>query len=36
VVKGYIGSVVVCALGYWFVVHMLNTFRHRGYVTRFS
>ena len=29
-------AVVVCALGYWFVVHMLNTFRARGYVTRFS
>ena len=34
--KGYVGAVVVCALGYWFVVHMLNTFRARGYVTRFS
>ena len=34
--KGYVGSVVVCALAYWFVVHMLNTFRARGYVTRFS
>ena len=34
--KGYIGAVVFCALAYWFVVHMLNTFRERGYVTRFS
>ncbi len=28
--------VVFLALAYWFVVHMLNTFRARGYVTRFS
>jgi hypothetical protein len=34
--KGYLGAVVFCALAYWFVVHMLNTFRARGYVTRFS
>ena len=36
VAKGYVGAVVFCALAYWFIVHMLNTFRARGYVTRFS
>ena len=36
VAKGYIGSFVFCALGYWFIVRMLSTFRARGYVTRFS
>src|SRR3954454_17439599 len=33
---GYVGSVVLVAVAYWFVVHMLNTFRARGFVTRFS
>jgi hypothetical protein len=36
VLKGYIGSIVFLALAYWFIVRMLNTFRARGYVTRFS
>jgi hypothetical protein len=36
VVKGYVGALVFCAFAYWFVVQMLNTFRARGYVTRFS
>ncbi|MEY2458448.1 MAG: type transport system permease protein [Acidimicrobiaceae bacterium] len=36
VVWGYVGAFVFCALGYWFIVNMLNTFRARGYVTRFS
>ncbi len=33
---GYVGAVVFCALGYAFIVRMLDTFRRRGYVTRFS
>ena len=33
---GFVGALVFCALGYWFIVHMLDTFRRRGYVTRFS
>jgi ABC-2 type transport system permease protein len=33
---GIAGAFVVAALGYWFVVAMLNTFRRRGFVTRFS
>jgi ABC-2 type transport system permease protein len=33
---GFVGALVLCALGYWFIVHMLDTFRRRGYVTRFS
>ncbi|HEY2814946.1 MAG TPA: ABC transporter permease [Acidimicrobiales bacterium] len=33
---GYLGAFVFCAFGYWFIVHMLDTFRRRGYVTRFS
>src|SRR4051812_38714468 len=36
VVRGYASAFVFCALGYWFIVRMLNTFRARGYVTRFS
>jgi ABC-2 type transport system permease protein len=36
VAKGYVGAFVFCALGYWFIVRMLSTFRARGYVTRFS
>jgi ABC-2 type transport system permease protein len=36
VAKGYVGAFAFCALGYWFIVRMLNTFRARGYVTRFS
>lgn len=36
VLWGYLGSVVLLAVAYWFVVHMLNTFRARGFVTRFS
>lgn len=34
--RGLVGAVVVVALSFWFVVHMLSTFRRRGYVTRFS
>ncbi|MGH9137916.1 MAG: ABC transporter permease [Acidimicrobiales bacterium] len=34
--RGAAGAVVVTALAFWFVVHMLATFRRRGYVTRFS
>ena len=33
---GFVGALVFCAVGYWFIVHMLDTFRRRGYVTRFS
>jgi ABC-2 type transport system permease protein len=33
---GAAGSVVAVALGFWFVVRMLGTFRRRGFVTRFS
>ena len=29
-------SLVAVALAFWFVVHMLATFRRRGFVTRFS
>ena len=36
VARGAAGSVVTVALAFWFVVAMLRTFRHRGYVTRFS
>ena len=36
VLWGYVGAIVLCGLGYWFIVHMLDTFRRRGYVTRFS
>ena len=36
VLWGYISAFVMVALGFWFIVHMLNTFRARGYVTRFS
>ena len=36
VARGYLGAFVALALGYWFVVRMLATFRNRGYVTRFS
>lgn len=32
----FAGSLVACALSYWFVVRMLGLFRRRGYVTRFS
>jgi hypothetical protein len=34
--RGLLGAVVAVALGFWFIVHMLSTFRRRGYVTRFS
>jgi ABC-2 type transport system permease protein len=34
--KGLVGAAVCVALAFWFVVAMLNTFRRRGYVTRFS
>jgi ABC-2 type transport system permease protein len=34
--RGAVGAVVAVAASYWFVVHMLGTFRRRGYVTRFS
>jgi ABC-2 type transport system permease protein len=33
---GYVGSIVLVAVAYWFIVHMLKTFRARGFVTRFS
>jgi ABC-2 type transport system permease protein len=36
IAKGMIGALVAVALSFWFVVAMLNTFRRRGYVTRFS
>ena len=35
-VAGIIGGVILAALGMWFVVRMLGTFRKRGYVTRYS
>jgi hypothetical protein len=31
-----VGSVVLGAVGVWFVAHMLHVFRQRGFVTRFS
>lgn len=34
--RGLVGAVVAVGLAFWFVVHMLSTFRKRGYVTRFS
>lgn len=34
--RGAVGAVVAVAAAFWFVVHMLATFRKRGYVTRFS
>jgi ABC-2 type transport system permease protein len=34
--KGLLGAIVSVALAFWFVVHMLATFRKRGYITRFS
>jgi ABC-2 type transport system permease protein len=34
--QGLVGAVIAVALSFWFVVHMLSTFRKRGYVTRFS
>jgi ABC-2 type transport system permease protein len=34
--KGLVGAVIAVALAFWFVVSMLNTFRRRGFVTRFS
>lgn len=33
---GLVGSLVMVALGYWFIVRMLHTFRRRGFVTRYS
>ena len=33
---GFVGALVFCVLGDWFIVRMLATFRRRGYVTRFS
>jgi ABC-2 type transport system permease protein len=36
VLWGYAGALVCCVLGYWFIIRMLETFRRRGYVTRFS
>jgi ABC-2 type transport system permease protein len=33
---GIAGGLVMAALGMWFVVRMLGTFRRRGYVTRYS
>jgi ABC-2 type transport system permease protein len=33
---GFFGAIVLCGVGFWFIVHMLDTFRRRGYVTRFS
>jgi ABC-2 type transport system permease protein len=36
VARGYLGGFIALALGYWFIVSMLATFRNRGYVTRFS
>jgi ABC-2 type transport system permease protein len=35
-VRGMVGGIVAVALAYWFIVHMLSTFRRRGFVTRFS
>ena len=34
--RGAVGAIVAVAAAFWFVVHMLSTFRKRGYVTRFS
>jgi ABC-2 type transport system permease protein len=34
--RGLLGAVVAVAAAFWFVVHMLSTFRRRGFVTRFS
>jgi ABC-2 type transport system permease protein len=34
--RGALGAVVAVAAAFWFVVHMLSTFRRRGFVTRFS
>lgn len=34
--RGAVGAVVAVAASFWFVVHMLGTFRRRGFVTRFS
>lgn len=34
--RGLAGSMVAVALAFWFVVHMLATFRRRGFVTRYS
>ncbi len=34
--RGSSGAVIAVALAFWFVVSMLNTFRRRGFVTRFS
>lgn len=34
--RGALGAVVAVAASFWFVVHMLSTFRRRGFVTRFS
>lgn len=34
--QGLAGAVVTVAAAFWFVVHMLSTFRRRGFVTRFS
>lgn len=33
---GFLGAIVAVAAAFWFVVHMLATFRRRGFVTRFS
>jgi ABC-2 type transport system permease protein len=33
---GLAGGAVMAVLGMWFVIHMLGTFRRRGYVTRYS
>lgn len=35
-VAGAIGGIVLAALGMWFVVRMLASFRRNGYVTRYS
>lgn len=34
--RGMVGAVAAVAASFWFVVHMLATFRRRGYITRFS
>lgn len=34
--RGLLGAVIAVGASFWFVVHMLSTFRRRGYVTRFS
>jgi ABC-2 type transport system permease protein len=36
IVAAAAGSVVLAAVGVWFVTHMLHVFRKRGFVTRFS